>query len=50
MKKNEFEQLIKKGEDAWFRKCIEDGVLYSDLFDENGESIELEPQSFGYDF
>lgn len=50
MNKMEFERLIGKGYDAWFRKCQEDGVLYADTFNENGEALELDPQSFGYDF
>ena len=50
MNKEEFSKLISKGYDAWFRKCREDGVLYADTFDENGEALELDPQSFGYDF
>lgn len=50
MNKEEFSKLIDKGEGAWFRKCREDGVLYADTFDENGEALELDPQSFGYEF
>lgn len=50
MNKMEFERLLSKGEEAWFRKCREDGVLYADTFDENGDALELDPQSFGYDF
>lgn len=53
MNKTEFEQLISKGYDAWFRKCMEDGVLYIARCDENGkvlEVLEVDPSIFGYDF